>query len=223
MNSKLLQLEIGFILLFLGWLFSQSVLAASVNQEGEIPLPVNEPIYVVVKGAFPSKQEAEKTRAFIQQLLVKTKADGIVESEKLAGFPARQWLVVSAFDSEAKAKWWMSFGDRNPKLPKAYIRQSRLLVATDDIPYFPDPIREGEKRFFTEEEVLARIHQFPDVMSLKQKNPIKFVFLAFPRTGYYVYEVEIMKSEQGKFIAYDFVSMFAGNLNKYKRSLENMK
>ncbi len=152
------------------------------TQDGEILIPVQESIYIVVKGVFDSKAEAEKTRAFIQQLLVKTSADGIIESEKLEGFPSHKWVIASAFDSEERAKWWMMFGDRNPSLPKASVKKTRLLVSSQQIPYFPDSIRDGEKRFFSEEDVVFKIHQFPDVMALKKKRPIKLVFLAFPRS-----------------------------------------
>lgn len=223
MNSKLLQWQIRLIaLIFFSIVVpGAGILSASAAaKEGEIPIPLQEPIYIVVKGSFNSKAEAEKTRAFIQQLLVKTQADGIIESQKLEGFPPQKWLIASAFDSEERAKWWMLFGERNPTLPKVQIRKTRLLEPSEQIPYFPDPVRGGQKRFFDEDEVVARIHQFPDVAALKKKGPIKLLFLSFPRTGHYVYDVEVMKSEGGKFVAYDFISFFAGNLNKYKRSLE---
>ncbi|GEM_PF-6770990 len=214
--------SIGFIFLLGFWGLSLQASLTQKTADGEILIPVNAPLYVVVKGMFDTKQEAEKTRAFIQQLLVKTQADGMIESSKLAGFPPNKWLLASAFDSESKAKWWMLFGDRNPKLPRPRIKKTQLLEASAQIPYFPDPVRDGEQRFFTEEEVVARIHQFPDVKALKQKGSIKLVFLSFPRTHKYFYEVEVMKPEGSKFVAYDFISVFAGNLNKYSRMMENM-
>lgn len=216
MKKKLISLGIFFSLLT-G--IVQYCDASAINKEGEVLIPVQEPIFVVVKGVFDSKAEAEKSQAFIQQVLVKTKADGIIESQKLEGFPAQKWLVASAFDSEERAKWWALFGDRHPSLSNPQIKRTKLLEPTFQIPYFPDPQRKGQKRFYSEDDVVARLHEFPDVMDLKQKTPIKVVFLAFPRTGHYVYEVEIMKSEGSKFVAYDFISMFAGNLEKYKRSV----
>ncbi len=222
MNSKINRWKLNFICL-ITWIFLLGIIphsdASAINKEGEVLIPVNEPIYVVVKGIYSSRAEAEKTRAFIQQLLVKTPADGIIESQKLEGFPPQKWIIASAFDSEQKAKWWMLFGDRHPQLPKVQVKQTRLMETSFEIPYFPDPERQGQKRFYNEEEVVARLHQFPDVMALKQQAPIKVVFLSFPRTGNYVYEVEIMKSEGSKFVAYDFISLFAGNLEKYRRSV----
>lgn len=223
LRSMLINKKFISLLLFFS-LFTGSVQycdATAINKEGEVLIPVNEPVFIVVKGVFNSKEEAEKTRAFIQQLLVKTPGDGVIESHKLEGFPAQKWVVGSVFDSQEKAKWWMLFGDRNPSLPKAHVKATKLLESSDQVPYFPDPERQGQKRFFTEEEVLARLHQFPDVVALKQKSPIKVVFLSFPRTGHYVYDVEIMKAEGNQFVAYDFISLFAGNLDKYKRSIVN--
>ncbi len=190
----------------------------------EIVIPVNSPVYLVVKGVFPTEKKAEDTRKFIQQLLVNTPADGIIESKKLEGFPPNQWIVASAFDNEQKAKWWMEFGDRNKTLPKPYIKKTALLEETMQIPYFPDAVRENFHRFYTEEEIIQRVSQFPDIQDLKRKESLKFLFTKYPRTGDYSYEVEVLKERAGAApLAYDFISMSAVDLGHYSRFVEGLK
>lgn len=194
------------------------------NSNPEIVIPVQSPIYLVVKGVFPTKQKAEETKKFIQQLLVNTPADGIIESKKLQGFTPNQWVVASAFDNEKKARWWMEFGDRNKTLPKPYVKKTVLLEETMDIPYFPDAVRESFQRFYTEEEIVQRVNQLPDIQDLKKKGSLKYLFTKYPRTGDYSYEVEVMKERGGASpLAYDFISISAVDLNHYSRFTESLK
>ncbi len=190
----------------------------------EVAIPEKKPVYAVIKGIFPSNEKALATQAFIQQLLVNTPADGIIESSKLAGFPKEKWIIASVFDSEEKAKWWMEFSDRNNKLPRPFIQKTELIEAQAGLPYFPEAIRDGIRRFSTEEEVLARIHQIADIADLQKKSPLKFLFLSYPRSGDYSYEVEVLQDQgEGKFIAYDFIALDAFDLNRHSRYLESLQ
>jgi hypothetical protein len=228
MNPQLQSILFSFLVLttFLVPLKGQTKdknLKETAPKKSEISIPVQSPIFVVVKGMFPSRDQAESTRSFIQQLLVKTPADGIIESEKLSGFPPKKWIIASAFDSEKKAEWWMHFSDRNNKLPRSYLKKTELLEESPAIPYFPEATRDGVQRFYTEEEVIERIQQFSDIQNLSKKTPIKFSFLSYPRTGNYTYEVEVMEDKGNRrTMAYDFITMSAVNLNRYSRYLENL-
>lgn len=190
----------------------------------EIVIPAGSPVFLVVKGIFKTREEAVRTLEFIQELLVKTPADGIISSNQLKGFPPNQWVIASAFDSEKKAKWWLDFGDRNKTLPKPFIRKAELAEETLEIPYFPDAIRENFQRFHTEEEVLKRIQKFPDVQNLQKQGNVKFLFIRYPRTRDYSYEVEILEEKSpGHSTAYDFVVISAVDLNHYSRLNESLK
>ncbi len=209
------------------FLFSTSGFAKAPNLEEpapEIPIPVRSPILIVVKGIYPSKEKAQETQKFIQQLLVKTPADGIIASEKLEGFTPGQWVIASAFDSESKARWWMNFSHRNPTLPRPILKKTSLLQESSEIPYFPEAMHEGVHRFYTEKEVLDRISSFPDIAELKQKKNTRFLFTVYPRTGDYTYEVEIMADKgAGQFVAHDFIAVNATDLNHYSRYSENLR
>ncbi len=213
-----------FVLLFF---CSSSSFAKVLNLEEpapELPIPVQSPILIVVKGIYPSKEKAQETQKFIQQLLVKTPADGIIASEKLEGFAPGQWVIASAFDSESKARWWMNFSHRNPTLPRPVLKKTTLLQASSEIPYFPEALRDGVHRFYTEKEILDRISSFPDIAALKQKKNVKFLFTVYPRTGDYSYEVEVMEDKgAGHFVAHDFIAVNATDLNHYSRYSENLR
>ncbi len=208
-----------FLLFFSSFVHAKSTLQADF--QGQAPL--NQNVYLVVKGVFSTSSQAAETKKFIQQLLVRTPADGIISSDNLKDFPKGKWVVASVFDDEKKAKWWLSFSDRNAKLPRPYVKKSQILQNAEALPYFPEATRLGEKRFASEQEVLKQIDDFMDVKDLKKASKIKYQFTKYPRSEDMRYEVEIMKEKNGKFISYDFVKLDAGNPQRYSRFLEKMK
>ena len=94
------------ILSFLLLSFSYSPVFAKSTLEASFPgqAPLNQNVYLVVKGVFDSSAKATETKKFIQQLLVKTPADGVIASDHLKDFPKGKWVVASVFDDEKKAK-----------------------------------------------------------------------------------------------------------------------
>ncbi|MBF0491199.1 MAG: hypothetical protein HQM15_00270 [Deltaproteobacteria bacterium] len=204
--------------------FSSSLYAKSNLQAGfQGQAPLNQNIYLVVKGVFASQSQAAETKKFIQQLLVRTPADGIIASDDLKDFPKGKWVVASAFDDEKKAKWWLSFSDRNAKLPRPYVKKTQISQNAQALPYFPEAERLGEKRFASEQEILNQIEAFSDVRSLKKEAKIKYQFTKYPRSEDMRYEVEILKEKNGRFISYDFVKVDAENPKRYSRFLEKLK
>ncbi len=192
----------------------------------EVAQPLNAPLFAVIKGVFPTQAKALSTQAFIQQLLVNTPSDGLIESAKLSGLPKGKWVIASLFDSEEKAKWWLHFSDRNNKLPRPQIKQIQLAESAPSLPYFPEAKRDEVQRFHTEEEVLIRLKELPDLKKMleKDKKELKFIFTTYPRTNDFRYEVEVMEPlPNGNFVAYDFINVDAFDLNHFTRYLEGME
>lgn len=203
--------------------FSSPLLAYSPAAPRYLTAPQQENVYLVVKGVFDTKAEAEETRKFIQQLLVRTPADGLIASENLQGFPVGKWVIASVFDEEAKAKWWMHFSDRNKKLPRPYIKKTQVLRKAEALPYFPEAMRGGERRFASEREILSQIDELPDVRELKKGGELKVQFTKYPRTEDLRYEVEILKKKGNNFISYDFVKVDAQRPESFTRFSDKLK
>lgn len=186
----------------------------------EVPVPIQKPIYLVVKGNYASQSEAKNVQNIIQHGLGNKAGDGIIESRYVEGFPQGRWVVGSFFDSPSKAQWWIEYSYRNPKLPKPLIKKTQLLQASSALPYFPEALHEGKKRFYSEEEVLEKVQALSDVKGLKKKGEVKLKVLSYPRSGDYQYEVEILEAVgKNKYRAHDFVKFSADNLEDYSRFL----
>lgn len=135
----------------------------------KIPLSSSQDYHVVVKGMYPSANEAKNIQGLIQTTLKDIPGDAVVKSDLFASLPKGQWVVASLFDTKERAQWWIKFSTRNPKVPKANIYQSKLLApSVGNLPYFPDAAIANSK-FISEAEAIALVKQTPDVCCINKK------------------------------------------------------
>ena len=194
-----------------------------------IPIPVGEPVYLVIKGVYDSSHQARQTQQLIQVTLKDIPADGVIVSDALAGFPQGKWVVASVFDTAERAQWWANFSHRNPTLPKPYVKKTTLLKLVE-LPYLPNSHRANQRRFMSEDEAINLVKGLDDVRQLQNKQGVKFLITDYPRSGDLRYEVEVLAVKAGKphGVMYDFFMVDAVNQkvterysNLFKNSLKS--
>lgn len=189
----------------------------------DIPVPQNEPIYLVVKGIYASESQAQKVQQFISQLMGTIPPDRLDETDHYVGLPPGKYLVGMLFDSRERASWWIDFSYRNRKIPKGQIKRVRVR-GISKLPYMPDPVRDGVQRLLSQQEALARVQALPDIKYLALRKKLEFKITDFPRNGDLRYEVEILedKGNQHDPVMVDFVLVSALNgeiTERFSRSL----
>lgn len=186
--------------------------------------PVQEDLYIVVKGVYANLNDAKETQSLIQTTLKNIPADGIVSSNKLHGFPKNKFVVASLFDDPGRAKWWMQFSHRNPRLPNPQMKQIKLLENVD-LPYLPSSSRKTEKRFISEKEAIDLVKNVSDIKILRAQNPLKFMITDYPRSGDLRYEVEVLKLTKNnpRGVMVDFFMVDAVNQKITERFTQSIK
>ncbi len=175
------------------------------------PLP-QETFFLVVKGFYGERSEAEKVQKFITQLMGTTPPDQIDTSDYYEGLPPGKYFVGMLFDSQERANWWIDFSYRNRKVPKGEIHRVTLKKSSV-LPYMPDAVRNGKKRLLSSEEAIHRVRSLQDVQKLSQGKPLIYKITDYPRNGDLRYEVEILEAK-GKHrdpVMVDFVMVSAVN------------
>jgi hypothetical protein len=178
----------------------------------DLPIPQNEEMYLVVKGTYPTRGAAEAVQKFIEQLMGTTPPDQVDATDKYQGLTGGKYLVGTLFDSPERAKWWIDFSYRNRTLPKGEIKKI-VVTASSDLPYIPDPVRNGRKRLLSKEEALSRIQALPDIKTLATRKKLLYKFIDYPRNGDLRYEIEVMEVKgRGKHpVMVDFLMVSALN------------
>ncbi|MCE9625116.1 MAG: hypothetical protein K8R69_06660, partial [Deltaproteobacteria bacterium] len=131
----------------------------------EIPIPQNAPMFMVVKGVFASKSQAEDLQRFIQQLMVKIPGDGVDVTEHFEGLPSGKYVVGMLFDTRERAQWWMEFSYRNRKIGRGTIKEVKV-TRESTLPYMPSASRPRPKPLVTEEQAMAQAKALPDLKRL---------------------------------------------------------
>lgn len=160
----------------------------------DLPIPQNEEMFLVVKGTYPTRGSAEAVQRFIEQLMGTTPPDQVDNTEKYQGLSGGKYLVGMLFDSPERAKWWIDFSYRNRTLPKGEVKRV-VVKGTSDLPYMPDPVRNGKKRLLTQEEALNRVKALPDIKILATRKNLLYKFIDYPRNGDLRYEIEVMEPQ----------------------------
>lgn len=177
----------------------------------DLPLPQNEKMLLVVKGIFPTQNEAEALRKFIQQLMVRYPGDRVDKSDVYQGLPPGKWVVGTLFDGRDRAQWWMEYSYRNRKIAKGQIKEV-VLTGTSRLPYMPDATRGSQKRLLTEAEAVDRVRELGDVKKLSAQRKLKYKVTDYPKNGDLRYEVEILEDRGRKDpVMVDFVMVSALN------------
>jgi len=188
------------LVLYLGFLFSSSSAYASSSSVppwvSDLPIPKNEPLYLVVKGTFASRSEAENLKKFIQQLMVKYPGDGLDPTDNYEGLPPGKFVVGTLFDSQDRALWWINFSYRNRKIGRGQVQMVKL-KGESHLPYMPSAFRGGKKQLLSEQEALSRVKALPDVQSLSASKKLQFKITDYPKNGDLRYEIEILE-DKGK-------------------------
>lgn len=177
----------------------------------QIPVPQNETLYLVLKGSFSSRSQAEELQRFIQQLMVKTPGDGIDSSDHYQGLPGGKYLVGMLFDTRERALWWMDFSYRNRKVGKGVLKEVKV-TRDSALPYMPSASRPRPKPLVPEDQALAQVKALPDVQRLAAQKKLQFKFTDYPRNGDLRYEIEILE-DRGRLdpVMIDFVMVSAIN------------
>lgn len=177
----------------------------------DLPVPQNETLYLVVKGVFPSRKQAEDLQRFIQQLMVKVPGDGLDGTDGISGLPAGQYVVGTLFDTRERAQWWMEFSYRNRKVGRGSIKEVKLKKASS-LPYMPSASRPREKPLVNEDQALSQVKSLPDVKSLALRKKLQFRFTDYPRNGDLRYEIEVLEDRGRRDpVMVDFVMVSAIN------------
>lgn len=178
----------------------------------DLSLPQNETLFLVVKGTFSNRVEAEHLESFIQQLMGSTPGDGVDSSDLYQGLPPGQFVVGMLFDSKERAKWWIEFSYRNRNISKGKIYEVKI-HGESRLPYMPAAARAGQKRLLTEQEALSRVQVLPDVQQLNRIKKLTYRFTDYPRNGDLRYEIEILedRGKQREPLMLDFVMVSAVN------------
>jgi len=177
----------------------------------EIPIPQNETLYLVLKGSFSSRKQAEELQRFIQQLMVKVPGDGIDQSDHYAGLPPGKYIVGMLFDTKERALWWMDFSYRNRKVGKGTIKEVKL-TKDSALPYMPSASRPRPKPLVSEAEALAQVKALPDVQKLAARKKLHYKFTDYPRNGDLRYEIEILEDRGRRDpVMVDFIMVSAIN------------
>ena len=184
----------------------------------DLPVPQNEPLYLVVKGIFSSREEAENLQRFIQQLMMKYPGDKVDESDHYEGLPPGQFVVGTLFDSKDRAQWWINFSYRNRKISKGSIQQVRLIKGKSELPYMPSAYRGSHKQLLTEQEALAKVKALPDIVRLTKSKKLQYKFTDYPRNGDLRYEIEVLedrgKRRDGLMVDFIMVSALTGEITE---------
>ena len=160
----------------------------------DLPIPQNEEVFLVVKGTYRNRAQAQKVQKFIQQLMGTTPPDRVDTTDRYSGLPKGKYLVGMIFDSHARAQWWIKFSYRNRKIPKGVIKKVKL-VGISKLPYMPEAVRGGKKRLLTKTEALARVKALADIKTLSRRKKLIYKFTDYPRNGDLRYEVEVLESK----------------------------
>lgn len=182
----------------------------------DLPIPKNEPIFLVVKGTFPNRPAAEKLQKFIQQLMVKYPGDGVDSTDRYQGLKPGQFVVGTLFDSRDRAHWWMDFSYRNRKISKGTLKEVKL-IGDSRLPYMPSPSRGGQKRLLTEQEALEKAQALPDLAKLGKLKKLKYKITDYPKNGDLRYEVEILEDRgkrDGLMVDFVMVSAMDGKITE---------
>ncbi len=203
--------------LFILFLFSffQSALARTndiPHWVKDLPILKEQSYYIVVKGFYPTQAQAQSTEKLIKHLMGSTPADKWDSTDKYQGLPKGKFLVGMLFDSEVRAKWWMTFSYRNRKISKGQIFKVKI-IEPSQLPYMPDPVRVGRKSLLTKEEALSRVQSLPDVKALAVRKKLLYKVTDYPRNGDLRYEIEILekRKDQEHPIMIDFIMVSALN------------
>lgn len=217
------KIPIGFVFLFsLIFVFFNNQEAYSRNKippwVSDLPIPKNESLYLVIKGIYSSREEAEKLQKFIQQLMVKYPGDRVDSTDHYEGLPPGQYVVGTLFDNHKRAQWWIDFSYRNRQITKGEIQEVRLKKSKSSLPYMPSSHRGSEKRLLTEQEALARVKALPDILKLAKSKKLKYKFTDYPRNGDLRYEIEVLedrgKRKDGLMIDFIMVSALNGDITE---------
>lgn len=177
----------------------------------EIPIPQNETLYLVVKGTFSSRKQAEDLQAFVQQLMVKVPGDRVDSTDAYSGLPSGKYVVGMLFDTRERAQWWMDFSYRNRKVGKGSIKEVKL-KSSSGLPYMPSASRTRPKLLVSEAEALAQVKALPDVQQLAARKKLHYKFTDYPRNGDLRYEIEILEDRGRRDpVMVDFIMVSALN------------
>jgi hypothetical protein len=188
------------------WVSSPSDLPTWVS---DLPVPINQPLYLVIKGTFSTWEGAVKRREFIQQLLPKTISDGIDKSDYYQGLPKGKFIVGMLFDSQERARWWMNFSYRNRTIPKGTLK-TVTVTGTSHLPYMPSLKSYHKVKLIDEEGALQSVKGLPDIQRLSEQKKLIYKFTDYPRNGDLRYEVEVLEDRgQRPPIMVDFIMVCA--------------
>jgi len=177
----------------------------------DIPVPKNETVFLVVKGVFSNRKQAEDLQHFIQQLMVKVPGDGVDSTDNFEGLPPGRFVVGTLFDTRDRALWWMDFSYRNRKVGRGTLKEVKL-TKDSTLPYMPSASRPRAKPLVTEDQAMAQVKELPDLKSLASHKNLRFRFTDYPRNGDLRYEIEVME-DRGRLdpVMVDFVMVSAIN------------
>jgi len=176
-----------------------------------IPIPQNAPLFMVVKGVFSNKKQAEDLQRFIQQLMVKIPGDGLDVTDNFEGLPSGKYVVGMLFATRERAQWWMEFSYRNRKIGKGSIKEVKL-TRDSPLPYMPSASRPRPKPLVTEEQAMEQAKALPDLKRLANAKKLQFKFTDYPRNGDLRYEIEILEDRGRRDpVMIDFVMVSALN------------
>lgn len=177
----------------------------------EIPIPQNETLYMVVKGTFATRKQAEDLQRFIQQLMVKIPGDGVDSTDAYVGLPSGKYVVGMLFDTKERALWWMDFSYRNRKVGKGTIKEVKL-SRSSVLPYMPSASRPRPKPLVSEAEAMAQVKALPDVRKLAAQKKLHYKFTDYPRNGDLRYEIEVLEDRGRRDpVMVDFIMVSAIN------------
>ncbi len=184
----------------------------------DLPVPQNQPLYLVVKGVFSSQEEAKNLQKFIQQLMTKYPGDGLDITDRYEGLAPGQFVVGTLFDSKDRAQWWIDFSYRNRKIAKGTIQQVQLKKGKSELPYMPSAYRSSQKQLLTEQEALAKVKALPDINRLAKSKKLQYKFTDYPRNGDLRYEIEVLedrgKRRDGLMVDFIMVSALNGDITE---------
>jgi len=188
----------------------------------DLPIPKNESIFLVVKGLFPTKVQADDLKHFIQQLMVKTPGDGVDVSDHYQGLPSGRYVVGMLFDTRERALWWMDYSYRNRKISRGFVREVKV-VKDSTLPYMPSASRPRPKPLVSEDDAMAKVKALPDLQRMAAAKKLRYRFTDYPRNGDLRYEIEVME-DRGRLdpVMVDFVMVSALNGQVVERLSEAM-